>query len=164
MALNADPQVLYQHTLRAIGSFLDQEEPVRFCILEVSDGFTAILTHGSGRPRLREMHFGVDALADRAEQLIHGRRMLGTKRGNAWALVNTGRQDFLRALGFELDDSKARSILIDELDDAVLVTYSFIDPGQGYQWRKFMATLQRDQIEVIVKDARDRRHRRGLLR
>lgn len=154
----------YQHALRAIGIYLDQEQPRRFTLIEATGGYTLILQHGEDPPELHEANFSSSDIDKMNRQFMRGRRVMGNKYSASWRLVASGRQDFLRALGFELDDSHARSLALDELDDGILVTYSYIDPSQGFQWRKQMSSLQTEQMREMVRLAHKRRHRRRLLR
>jgi hypothetical protein len=161
----------YYTMLRALGAWLDEEKPRRFTVLETVDGFTVILTqHGSGKPTLVEVHFDRQSLGDRERRMVEKRRILGNPFGNsherAWTLSQYGRQDFMRALGYELDDAEAQGLILDELDDRLLLTYSFVDPAQGYLWHKKMVSLGQDEIEKILEVARERRRRerKGLLR
>ena len=154
----------YQPLLRALGAYLDNEGPARFKFVETPDGFTVVLDRGQSRPVLDEVHFPYDELIEQCERLVRDRRLLGSKYQGSWALSPSGRQDFLRALGYELDDSNVRAIVLDELDDAMLLTYSYMDPGQGYQWRKHMIVLREEQMDTIITAAHSRRHKRGLLK
>lgn len=154
----------YQHALRTIGILLDQEQPRRFTLIEVTGGFTLVTQQGENSPALQEIHFTAAEIQTLGQQYLRGRRVMGNKYSGSWRLVQSGRQDFLRALGFELDDSQARSLTLDELDDGMLVTYSYIDPTQGFQWRKQMNCLQSDQMRAMVHAAHRRRHKRSFLR
>jgi hypothetical protein len=164
VASHSRPRMSYQRMLRAIGAYLDGEDPDRFRLVEVLDGFEVVLERGGQRAELEEIHFSYDTLTEQAESLMRRRKLLGSRHGGGWALASSGRQDFLRALGYELDDSRARFILIDEAEDGMLVTYSYLDPAQGFQWRKHMVVLKRDHIQSVLQSAYGRRHRRRLLR
>jgi len=155
---------LYQHSLRAIGIYLDKEQPRRFTLIEVTGGFTLVTQRGESPDSLQEQHFTSSEIQGLGQRFLHGRKVLGNRFSSSWRLVPSGRQDFLRSLGYELDDSHAHSLLLDELDDGMLVTYSYIDPSQGFQWRKQMNCLQLDHMKNMVDLARNRRHRRHFLR
>jgi hypothetical protein len=161
----------YYQMLRALGAWLDEEKPRSFTLLETVDGFTLILTqHGSGKPTPIEVHFDRQSLFEREKRMVEKRRILGNPFGGnherTWTLSQYGRQDFMRALGFELDDAEAQGLIIDELEDRLLLTYSYVDPAQGYLWHKKMVALSREDIEKILDVARERRRRerKGLLR
>jgi hypothetical protein len=161
----------YYVMLRAVGAWLDEEAPKRFTIFETVDGFSLITTaQGNGRPEPTETHFDYDTLAERGKRLVERRRILGSPFGGSgrshWALAPTGRQDFLRALGYELDDAEGSGIIVDELEDQLILTYSFVEPGQGYLWHKRMINLRPEEIEKILEVARERRRRekKGVFR
>jgi hypothetical protein len=161
----------YYHMLRALGAWLDEERPKRFTILETVDGFSIVATGNEvGKPELVEVHFDRDTLTEREKRLVERRRILGNPFGSSnegnWSLSPTGRQDFLRALGYELDDADASGIILDELDDQMLLTYSYVDPAQGYLFHKRLVNLKGEEIEKILDVARERRkrERRGVLR
>src|SRR5947209_7844131 len=120
MSFQTGQKLSYQRMLRAIGSFLDQERPDEFTVLEVPDGFSVVMGRGKGDSKLEEVHFTRATLADKAEQLMRGRRPSLRERQNNWGLSPSGYEDFLRALGFELDDSQAYGILIDDMNGNLL--------------------------------------------
>jgi hypothetical protein len=162
----------YYLMLRALGAWLDEESPRRFTALETVDGFSVVLTgHGSGRPEISEVHFDRETLTEREKRLVERHRILGNPFGTAgeggqWHLAPSGRQDFLRALGYELDDADASGVILDELDDQLILTYSYVDPVQGYLWHKRLVQLHPEEISKILDVARERRkkERKGVLR
>lgn len=164
MAFQAGRQASYERALRALGAYLDREAKGKFKLIEVPEGFTLILQRGSSRPELHELHFPTATLMEQADQLPRNRKLLGSRYQSGWSVSPTGHQDFLRALGHELDGSQARTIVLDELECDVLVTYSYLDPGHGYQWRKHMIMVDRNQIAAMIKAARGRRHKRLPLK
>ena len=164
MASSSRPRMSYQRMLRAIGAYLDGERPDRFRVIEVPDGFEIVVERHGQPPELEEVHFSYETVLEQAERLMRRRKLLGSRQHSGWALTSTSRQDFLRALGYELDDSRARFILVDEIEGGVLVTYSYLDPAQGFQWRKHMVHLKRDQIEAVLRSAYGRRNKRRLIR
>jgi len=68
-------------------------------------------------------------------------------------------QDLFRALGWELDDSDARNVLITEVEDGLLLTFLALRPGSGTQWEKQSANLGGTAMQEILLDARSRRRR-----
>jgi hypothetical protein len=161
----------YYVMLRALGAWLDEEKPDHFTILETVDGFSVVLSNKAARgPELSEVHFDRETLTEREKRLVEKRRILGNPFGSSnegnWRLSPNGRQDFLRALGYELDDAEASGLILDELDDQMLLTYSYVDPAQGYLWHKRMVNLRTEEIAKILEVARERRRRerRGVLR
>lgn len=164
MASQTGQESTYQLLLRAVGGYLDQERPCRFRLMEGIHDFALTLERGGQRKELQLIHFDRSTLAEQAEQLAQRRRVFETKYRESWALCPTGHQDFLRALGYELDDSRAQCVALDELEDALLVTYSYVDPTEGYGWHKYMAALSTAEMEEILKAAHDRKQRRGFLK
>lgn len=145
----------YQRLLRALGFYLDGEEPRRFTVTELQDRFTVVLERVDGALASEQHTF--QSLDEEAEQLVERRKRRGTPRTITWPLAGTTREDFLRALGFELDDEQARNILLDELDDGLLLTYSYLDPSKGYVWQKRLLVLREPEIKEILRTALSRR-------
>lgn len=148
----------YQLTLRAIGAWLDELRPAYFTIFETPDGFSVVATSTRVPPAPQEEHFRFSALGQQHEQLRKFRGRMRTFEGDAVAsLFATGRQDFLHALGFELDDAGAEAIVVDQLDDSVVLSYAYVDPSADFSWHKRMALLHQADIELVTKVARGRR-------
>ena len=76
--------------------------------------------------------------------------------------VGTGYENILRALGYELDQVEAYSLLIDELDEGLVVTYQYLRPTEGFSARKRMVILGAEALQSVVEDARSRREQRKL--
>jgi hypothetical protein len=131
-------------------------------LIELPDGFTIVTERGSRKPQLQELHYERSTLAEQAEQLVRGKNLFGGRGHREWGLCRAGHEDFLRALGFELDDSEARAVSLDELEDGLVLTYSYLDPTQGYSWRKRFIHLRASDIDEIMKAAHSRR-RKGFL-
>lgn len=161
MGFQSGQTLSYQRMLRALGSYLDEERPKRITLIEVPDGFTLLTERNPDDPKLEERHFTRAELAKRSEQLMRAHHAQRDVR-NAWRLSPSGYEDFLRALGFELDDAQAHAILLDELDDELLVTYSYLDPSQGYSWRKHMVTIGGDEASQVLHAAYNRKQKRFL--
>lgn len=166
MSVDGGQNLSYQATLRVLGAYLDDEVAGRFTLVEVADGFILTIRHSADPGDTTEAHFRPETLAEQAADLLRNRKRRRDGRKPTWPLVATNHQDFMRALGHELDQEDADGILIDELEDGLLVTYSYLDPTLGYQFQKRMVLLHRDHIEKILGAARERRtkQRRGLLR
>ncbi|MGI8824183.1 MAG: hypothetical protein ACR2JC_00790 [Chloroflexota bacterium] len=164
MAADDSSHASFQRLLRAIGAYLDQEQPKHFRLIEEHDSFTVVTEDGDRQPNLTLTRFDIAETAERAEQLVHGRKVSGKAQSRPWPLAGTSREDALRALGFELDDAGAHGIAIDEGQDELLVTYSFLDPGHGYAWRKRMVVLRHADMQEVLQSAYSRKHRKGLLR
>lgn len=75
-------------------------------------------------------------------------------------------QDFLRALGHELEQVPGYEILLEELEEGFLLTYQYLLPSEGYQPRKQMAVIAAEEREDILTRARGRRssgEKRGIF-
>lgn len=143
----------YATVLRAIGRMLDEKSPERFSMVESPKGYHLSLEHDGQTETL------VLSRPDVATYVETMAKQRGKRKRSAvpWALGPTSHQDFLRALGYELDDSQASAIVLDELDDAVLVTYSYPAPSQGFTWGKKMAVIHAEQAAEIMEASQERR-------
>jgi hypothetical protein len=152
----------YQEMLRCVGAFLDGVDACRINVLEVKDGFAVRYQRERNNPESVMEHLSHDSLdtvAHRGKRRPF--RFAPRNRGDAAASY----EDLLRALGYELDHVRAYSLLIDELDEGVVVTYQFIKPAEGFNVRKRMVLLGQDAMRSVLQDAQSRReHRkRGVL-
>lgn len=158
MAVDQYKVFRYQLTLRAIGAWLDDLKPAYFTIFETPDGFSVVATSTRIPPSPEEAHFRFGTLAQQHEQLRQFRGKMKSYAGDVIApLFSTGRQDFLHALGFELDDVGAEAIVVDQLDDAVNLSYAYVDPSADFSWHKRMALMHKPDIDLVTKSARNRR-------
>lgn len=157
----------YQLTLRAIGAWLDERKPAYFTIFETPDGFSVVATASRLPPAPEEAHFQLGSLAQQHAGLRQYRGKMHEFADDVVApLFPTGRQDFLHALGFELDDAGAEAVVVDQLDDSVVLSYAYVDPAAGFSWHKRMALMNQGDIELVLKVARSRRRqeeRAGLF-
>jgi hypothetical protein len=151
----------YQLLLRSLGAVLDADPPRRFSLIEVEDGFEIVLEQEGGR--LQRDHVTRDKLKRILEDPNEAPKRPSRRDHSTWSTGASTRQDSLRALGYELDDVEATNIMLDDLGDSVLLTYSFVDPAQGYIWQKRMLVLKPEQMAEIVETARGRRQRRKRL-
>jgi hypothetical protein len=167
MAVDQYKAFRYQLTLRAIGAWLDDLKPAYFTIFETPGGFSVVATSTRIPPSPQEAHFRFGALAQQHDQLQNSRGKMSTFEGDVvTSLFTTGRQDFLHALGFELDDAGAEAIVVDQLDDSVVLSYAYVDPSADFSWHKRMALMHTGDIEMVTKVARGRRRqeqRAGLF-
>jgi hypothetical protein len=77
-------------------------------------------------------------------------------------LVPTGYEDFLRALGYLLDDISAESIVITELKDVVAVGGRGVnDARHAVALEPFQMFLKYNDIEYMLDEAFMRRRERG---
>jgi hypothetical protein len=73
--------------------------------------------------------------------------------------VPGGYQDFLRALGFELDQAPIYFIALDEVPEGTIITYLHVDPRHNFFPQKKMVLLKPEDKEVVLQDAYARRQR-----
>jgi hypothetical protein len=144
--------------LRAVGAFLDEEPSCRITVAEVPDGFIVRMQRTVHKLEPQIHHFKRDTLNEQIDQLMRQRKDLGTRphHQGVWSYFPNGHQDFLRALGYELDDSHAHGVLIDELEDGIIVTYRYPE-SDGSTWRKRLVVLGVKDIEEILNTAFERR-------
>ena len=150
----------YQWKLRALGAFLDTQSATHISVIETRSGFATRYYPSRGpheptfvlveEPQLRAIN---EALRQRREPpATPGSVPLGGP------LSSEGKyQDFFRALGWELDDLSAGSILLDEQDVGVLLTYAYRNPENPQTWSKRSANLSPIEQEQILEQARGRR-------
>jgi hypothetical protein len=152
----------YERMLSVVGAWLDDLGAIGFNLMETPDGFVlaADLVAYATLPESRELTYA--NLKDL--ELEYGKRRRSSKQSPS-ALTPEGRDHFFRALGYELDAAAAHSILMDELEAELLLTYSYIDASQGYLWRKRMVTIDAENVrEILVAErSRERSHSKGLL-
>jgi hypothetical protein len=142
----------YQEALRSIGAFLDNRHAFHANVIEVLDGFTVRYQRSDLHSELISEHLGYVQLQAPAD-IKHRRRGLpfgGRKPERRY-------EDILRALGFELDEAQAYSLLIDEIDEGFLVTYQYLKPSQGVMVRKRMVFLDSNSVVQVLDDAHGRR-------
>lgn len=156
-------RIPYQTMLRIIGRDLDQHRASLVRLLETPSGFAAQFTGNSQDAEVRDLTYSYEELNARAKG-SKLQPLLRHPTGGAKRLKH-GKptyQDFFRALGYELEDAGAYSILLDELDDGYLLTYQFYNPDSGFMLHKHCAPLLADAAGTIVNVASMRRGR--LLR
>ena len=158
MAIDTSSMESYQWLLRALGSYLDEEPSCRITLAETTDGFLVRLQRALHKLDPQIVHFKRQTLKQQLEELAQHRRFVGHARHQGiWSSFPNGHQDFFRALGYELDEAKARAILIDELEDGIVLTYSHPDPNTPDGWDKRMVMLGLKEIEEILNAAFERR-------
>jgi hypothetical protein len=146
---------VYQWKLRSLGAYLDERKAYGLSLIESAGGFAVRYFRESNE---REPNF--EQLNDtqlRAFQAALVKRR-SPSEGSKEEEPAPGRyQDFLRALGWELDDTTAFNIVLDELEQAFYLTYVSYDPPAGTAWNKRMANLGPGEKHAILRDARGRR-------
>lgn len=119
------PQAGYETALRVIGRHLDLQGCRQTTLFETAGGFIARAVISDPRTPVA-LEFHADELAGLMEQARAGRgKGVRTELGSP--LLPTGYEDFLRALGHDLDQRNATGVLISELRNVVVV--SGVEPG-----------------------------------
>ena len=112
--------------------------------METGSEFSIVTHNGDGPDTLTVLTFA---------QLLAFDRELRANGGPPTAR----HQDFLRALGRELDNLLASNILFEELEEGLLLTYFIQPPENRHMWRKQRAMLDRDDQSMLLKKAVARR-------
>jgi hypothetical protein len=153
--------VPYQITLRGVGAYLDQHHAQRASVLELIDGFSVSYYGSPADSEMVAVHVAYQDLLTLDAEVERKRQRKPSLFGRK---AEPGSyKDVFRALGYELEVAKAYSLLIDQTDDGLLVTYQYLNPSQGSMVRKRMAILSSESIEQVVRDARSRRAGGGIL-
>ena len=147
----------YQNELRAMGRFCDDNELRSIGIYEVADGF---VLRGFADPNDPHSVQALEVPKDDIQSLImknftaKGR----TTPHSRSPLCPTGYEDFLRALGFELEKNQARGMMIQELADRMAVSWhQLISSEEGYIWEPRSALLSAEDVEKLLDEAFNRR-------
>jgi serine/threonine protein kinase len=147
----------YEHVLRAIGTYLDQEPTDRITLMEGSDGFLLRKQRSLHTTQTVMVHFQRDQLERLVERLQRETpRRRRIRHPGLWARFPQGHQDFFRALGHELDAVAAHDVVLDEGQDSLLVTYSRPGDSRDEEGRH-LVILQVEDIERILNVAFERR-------
>lgn len=167
-----DPsRVSYQWTLRQIGAYLDERSAQRMTLVEVPDGFTVRFQQPGSGPEMVTSSFVRRDLVSRDMQQEQLRLKMqdhdaAVRRAAVDALpppqVPGGYQDFLRALGYELDQAPIYFIALDEVEDTTIITYLHLDPRHDFLPHKKMVMLKPKDKEVVLRDAYARRQRASV--
>ncbi len=148
--------VPYQWCLRTMGAELDVLQASMFTIIEEPEAFTLRFQGADDQQEWCVLRFSYDELlAHRTE--LEGRRPKRTILSSRAKCRPRGYQDMLRALGYELEQAHAYSILVDELEDGFFFTYQYLDPSKGYVPRKRMVRVDQGRWELMVREAYARR-------
>lgn len=148
----------YQWMLRAIGAYLDERAAGDVCVIETPEGFALRFAGKEGSVPLDLMRFDYDTMVT-YNKLLERRRQEQVRSGGLADDQNHQYQDVFRALGWELDDSDARNVLITEVEDGLLLTFLALRRDSGTQWEKQSANLGETAMQAILRDARSRRRR-----
>jgi len=148
----------YQWLLRSLGAYLDREPSCRISLAEVNDGFLVRLQRALHKLDPQVEHLKRETLVEQLQELMMRKPAAPRVRHQGiWSRFPNGHQDFFRALGYELDQSSARGILVEELEDGLVVTYSYPEEDGGTHWKKRMVVLGLEEIEAILNAAFERR-------
>lgn len=156
----ASPSLLrptYQNRLRVIGHHLDTEQYRDAAIFEIEGGFIVRATPRHSK-RAQALEFP-DSQFEQAMHVAINHRGHGPKYDNHSSVLPTGYQDFLRGLGFLLDNQNTIGITICELDSHVLVAgHEPSNSVSGHNaFRPFERYLTYDDIQRLLDDAFHRR-------
>jgi hypothetical protein len=151
---DSDATRSYESALQAVGAYLDSQCATEFKLLETPLGFIVHFEARGSEPETRTAFFkfsdlhrtGIDI-----DFLRKVRRPLGPS--------DRQYRHLLGAVGHDLDTSRAVSILLDEMPEAILITYEYDDPQRGYVLRKRMALAGPRDRERLLQDAHQRRSR-----
>jgi hypothetical protein len=143
---------------------MDQRGPHHIRVIETADGFGVQWQWGhNGRTALYR-HFTREELIVPERQGVKGRAPLRGPLARS-PLTSHARsyRNVLRALGHELDEVSAQSLLLDQLDDGFLVSYEYPDPRNPVRCRKHMAIVTVKEQQALVQQAYARRRAKSGL-
>lgn len=148
----------YQNELRAIGRHCDDVGFRGIGVYEVADGFILRAFPDIAEPA------SIDAIeipdADLQSLILKNFTAQRTRSGKSHSdLCPTGYEDFLRALGYELEESQAKAITLQEMDTAFAVTYLQLKAtsGEGYIWEPKSLLLKSSHVQELLDEAFRRR-------
>ncbi|MGH2448578.1 MAG: hypothetical protein ACRDFS_08245 [Chloroflexota bacterium] len=155
----SDDPVGYQHALRVIGRYLDSEPAYHVTVVEVDDGFTVRYSPTRHRAEQVTARFPWTRLRDLRvfNTAARGRGPRPGRYAGLRAEVPGGYQDFLRALGAMLDDSRAAGLSLDALPGGMAVSYLREQPDNPFQAEKYYSILDRSKMEDILSEGLARR-------
>jgi hypothetical protein len=151
-------RITYQSALRAVGAYLDEHGARRINLLESGDGFAVRYQPQRDTPDSVLVLLSTDKLLDLSAQPERKRRR--GPFGLSTSIEHGAYENVLRALGFELDQVHAYSILVDEIDEGMVVTYQYLKPAEGFNARKRMVILGAAAMQSVLNDAKSRREQR----
>ncbi len=114
----------YQETLRAIGRYFDEQVYRNILVCEVADGYIArafpmAATETAKAEGLQFLHEDITALVKRSREV----RNPIPDFVKMPPLCPTGYEDFMRAVGWEIDGAAVHLISIVEMKEGILVNY-----------------------------------------
>jgi hypothetical protein len=137
----------YQQLLRTLGAWLDANNACNVNLIETSTGF--IVRYGVGEETLLlQRHILTHAELEHLEAVMKERRSINP----------SGRyQDFLRALGYEIDAQGGKYMVLDEIDDNLFLSCCHQSDGGGVSWIKRARVMNPDDRAAILRQAYARR-------
>lgn len=150
-------QPTYQNRLRVIGRHLDVYRYRRVNILEVEGGFVVRASpQGSRGVETLEFvgHQFAQLIAKAASDRGSGERI----KAQPDALLPTGYEDFLRAVGYQLDHHAAEAITVSELEEIVVVGgVGRVDETGVSRYGPIQWLFRSDDVSVLLDQAYQRR-------
>ncbi len=155
-----DESLNYQTALRAIGAWLDShgaDSGIR--ILETTGGFVVQRAEGhiAGIGSSQTITF------DQVWELAEGKKYRKRSKGE-----DGGFQNFLRAVGHELDEAEAHTILLEQIDEELLLTYIYPRYQGGISFIKHFTVIAPEARQDLLRAAQERRKpgrlTKGLIR
>ena len=162
--------VSYQRMLRAVGAYLDEYAASQLSLLEVEEGFAMRIARSGSPLDPTLVNFDFQDLVSRGTLLTRRRGRGGMAAARHRHLysghlsLDAMYQDLLRALGWELDESSARNVLVEELESGLFVTYTTLKNSADSVWTKRSARLGISELEEMLRDAYARRQPPPLRR
>ncbi len=146
----------YQNRLRVIGRELDVAGYRSVNLVEIGAGFVVRVLRPGGRiPEALE--FPHTDFPDLFAAAFAGRQSGGRERRNH-PLLPTGYEDFMRALGYRLDEWCAEAITVTELDTFIAVNgVGRVDSYHETSIGPFQTLLRPDDIAELIDEAFRRR-------
>src|SRR5579872_4997541 len=148
----------YQNELRAIGRYCDDRGLRGIGIYEVDNG---LILRGFANPNDPHSLEAIEVPKDDIQSLMLRNFTAKSYGGVATRspLCPTGYEDFLRALGYELELNKVRAVALQELVDRFAVTYMQLQStsDDGYIWETRSVMLPPDDIQKLLDEAFGRR-------
>lgn len=151
-------ELSYQNRLRVIGRFIDESELHSITLIEVAQGFV-LRASRAGEPWPIAIELGDRKISELMRRSI-GARGEGEIERESRELLPTGYEDMLRALGHELDQRIAESVVITELPSLFAVTgfEPFVAAGVGEtSYRPFAEVFGPDETRILLHKALGRR-------
>jgi hypothetical protein len=137
----------YQQLLRTLGAWLDTNNACNVNLIETSTGF--VIRYGIGEETLLlQRYILTHAELEHLEAAMKERR----------AINPSGRyQDFLRALGYEIDAQGGKYMVLDEVDETFFLSFCHQSEGGGLSWVKCARVMDSDDRAAILRRAYARR-------